>query len=457
MTERPRARLKTRRAGDITARAVRWLWHQHIPQGEVVLVAGREGVGKSTFCYRTVAQITRGELTGEYIGQPRNVIIVATEDSWAHTIVPRLMAESADLDRVVQVEAVELTDDEGNPHEVPIMLPRDLVELEQLICDEHAAAVLLDPLMSRMGEGLDTHVDRDVRQALEPLTRIGHATGAAILGIIHQNKGGGGDVLNSIMGSRAFSAVARAVLVAMRDPMDEARRLVGIAKSNLGPDDLEAWAYTVEGVEVGTDPDDGREIIAARYVDHGRHDTSIREAEIRAHEVARQERRESTTPTGAAEKWLRELLDTAGEHGLLKSDVLKRAGELDYSEKMLRTARESLGVVTDRRGVFQGPMWWSKPEDGWKGAHAALSPWTAQEGKLGKYADCATDSAPALLSEADVSPQVQPKDALHAQLEHTPRARTRDNNPPHQSCSICSEPMTYDDGTGTHAGCEVRS
>jgi len=45
-------------------------------------------------------------LPGEWAGTLRDVIIVATEDSWDHTIVPRLMAAGADLERVHRVEAV---------------------------------------------------------------------------------------------------------------------------------------------------------------------------------------------------------------------------------------------------------------------------------------------------------------------------------------------------------------
>ena len=40
---------------------------------------------------------TRGYLPGACFGTPRAAIVVATEDSWEHTIVPRLMAAGADL------------------------------------------------------------------------------------------------------------------------------------------------------------------------------------------------------------------------------------------------------------------------------------------------------------------------------------------------------------------------
>ena len=47
--------------------------------------------------------ITRGTLDGEFHGTPRSVI-VATEDPWSETIVPRLIAAGADLNRVYRCD-----------------------------------------------------------------------------------------------------------------------------------------------------------------------------------------------------------------------------------------------------------------------------------------------------------------------------------------------------------------
>ena len=76
-----------------------------IPQGAVSLVAGREGVGKSTVVADLVARITKGTLPGEHFDKPKTVIICATEDSWKQTINPRLVAAGADLSRVIRVDA----------------------------------------------------------------------------------------------------------------------------------------------------------------------------------------------------------------------------------------------------------------------------------------------------------------------------------------------------------------
>jgi len=131
--------------------------------------------------------------------RPKAVIIVATEDSWEHTIVPRLMAADADLDRVFRVD-VSTSDDV----DTGLTLPKDVAALERHIRDVDAALVLLDPVMSKLAANLDTHKDAEVRLALEPIVAIADKTHAAVLGIIHVNKGTSGDALTLIMGSRAF-------------------------------------------------------------------------------------------------------------------------------------------------------------------------------------------------------------------------------------------------------------
>jgi hypothetical protein len=113
-------------ASKIKPARVRWLWQDRLAVGTLALLAGREGVGKSILAYWLVAAITRGVLPGEHLGQPKTVLVAASEDSWEHTIVPRLIAAGADLDLVYRVEVVA----SANVHS-EISMPRDLHDLEQ--------------------------------------------------------------------------------------------------------------------------------------------------------------------------------------------------------------------------------------------------------------------------------------------------------------------------------------
>ena len=125
-------------ASAIRTRRVTWLWDARLALGIFALLAGREGLGKSSFAYWLAACITRGQFCGEHHGQPRAVLVSATEDSWEHTIVPRLIAAGADLTRVFRVEVATVDATIGE-----LILPRDNAEVEDAARRVGAALLLL--------------------------------------------------------------------------------------------------------------------------------------------------------------------------------------------------------------------------------------------------------------------------------------------------------------------------
>lgn len=136
LTKEPRRVLELTPASNIKVKPVHWLWENRIPLGELTLLAGREGIAKSTIAYTLTAWITTGTMKGRYIGEPRAVVIAATEDSWEHTIVPRLMAAGANLDLVYRVDVTE-----GEMSGF-LTLPSDIAALHEVVRQVRAALVL---------------------------------------------------------------------------------------------------------------------------------------------------------------------------------------------------------------------------------------------------------------------------------------------------------------------------
>jgi hypothetical protein len=331
-------------ASDIRVRPVRWLWNERLALGSLALLGGREGIGKSILAYTWAADLTRGRLPGVYGGSPRGVIVAATEDAWEYTIVPRLMANNADLTRVYRVEVTTADGTEGS-----LSLPRDLADVERLARTHDATLILLDPLLSRLDAELDTHVDAEVRLALEPLVRLATATDASVLGLIHVNKTTTSDPLTMLMGSRAFVAVARTVLFVMVDPEDERRRLLGTPKNNLGRCDLPTQAFRIVGVKVA-DTDEG-EVWTGKVEWLGEAAQTIREAIVAA-TVTTGDR----TATQEAADWLADYLTTQG--GEADSATIKAAGAAaGHSRASLLRARDRVRVVTDARGFPRRTYW----------------------------------------------------------------------------------------------------
>lgn len=338
------------RASDIKPRPVHWLWEDRVALGTLALLAGREGIGKSTIAYDIAARITKGQLPGAYKGEPKSVAVVASEDSWSHTIVPRLMGADADLERVLRVDVVTSEGLEGS-----ISLPQDIRALEKLLGDEGVALILLDPLMSRLGN-LDTHKDSEVRQALEPLVALANRSKCAMLGLIHLNKSGSNDPLSLIMGSRAFAAVARAVLFAMNDE-EAGKRYLGQPKNNLGRVDLPSLEYSIQSAHVA-DTEDGP-ILTGKVIWGGEVDQSIRELLEATGEAA-----EAVTATAEAGIWLVEYLTSVG--GTSASSKIKLEGKAaGHSESALKKARIKKKIGTESSGFPRQTFWFlPRPQSG---------------------------------------------------------------------------------------------
>lgn len=358
-------RVRLTAASSIRPRRVRWLWDGRLALGTLSLLAGPEGLGKSTVAAWLAAEITHGRIPGEHHGKPRGVIVAATEDSWAYTLVPRLIAAGADLSRVYRVEV------ESAAGPVPVSLPLDLAGLAGAAREVDAALLVLDPLMSRLDGRLDTHRDAETRRGLEPLAAWADETGAAVLGLIHHNKSGATDPLRVVMGSRAFTAVARSVHTVVGDPDDETdrRRLFATSKNNLGRSGLPTLAFTVEPANVPTD--DG-------LTETGRLQWAG-ESRLSVSDALAGGSTETRTATAEAAQWLDEYLASQG--GTTASADAKRAGaKAGHASEALKRACRRLGVVIRSQG-YPRVTFWDLPEAAEQATAAAGSQSGQQSGQ----------------------------------------------------------------------------
>jgi len=254
------------------------------------------------------------------------------------------MAAGADLDKVFRVDVTTY-----GGVDTSVSLPRDLLALEEAVLEVGAALILLDPLMSRLDTKLDSHKDAEVRTALEPLTALANRTSASVLGIIHVNKSTSADPLTLVMGSRAFSAVARAVLFVMLDPDDENTRLLGQPKNNLGRTDLPSLTFGIESAFV-TDTDEGP-IWTGRVNWTGERDQSIRDALEAAGETA-----DARSATSEAADWLQDYLTSQG--GSDDSATIKVAGsKAGHALTTLKRARQRIKATSHAEGFPRRTYW----------------------------------------------------------------------------------------------------
>jgi hypothetical protein len=237
-------------AASFTIKGVKWLWKGRIPAGMMTILAGREGIGKSTVSLDIAARLTRGTLEGRYGGRPQNVILCATEDSWEHTIAPRLMAVGADMSRVFHIA---IQDENGGYR--AITAPGDIAAIEKAIRELQPALMLIDPIMAIIDGRIDTHVQQQVQQGLEPLVKLCERAMMAVVGLIHVNKSTTTDALNSVMGSKAFTSLPRSVLYCIADPSSDDGYLMTHEKCNVGPK-VASLTYRLDSVRIDLPPDE---------------------------------------------------------------------------------------------------------------------------------------------------------------------------------------------------------
>ena len=351
---------------DLTPEPYRWLWQYWLAMGKLHILAGAPGQGKTTIALAMAATITIGGRWPDGSRcAPGNVLIWSGEDDPADTLVPRLMAAGADRARCYFIEGAR-----RGGEVVPFDPARDLGQLLEAIEKIGGISLLvIDPVVSAVTG--DSHKNTEVRRALQPLVDLAAKCDCAVLGITHFAKGGQGtDPAQRVVGSVAFTAVARVVMVAAKVKGDEEgrdARILARSKSNVGPDDggfqyhLEqsepipgihashiAWGKAVEGTarELLTDPDDGPQDDASDAV-----------------ELLRAE--------------LDSVLWTNSEDA---SRPLKAAG---FSKKQIWAASKKVGVERKKDGMKGGWMW--RLRDATEVAFRMVSPEDSAEDSEGSY------------------------------------------------------------------------
>jgi len=311
-------------------RAIRWLWDERLELRTLSLLAGRGGLGKSTIALDIAAKVSRGTLPGYYFGKPKGVVICATEDDWHSIIIPRLEAMGADRSKVFHSKV------KNGENFTELTLPDNLDGLKKLVTDKDAALIILDPLLSRLSASLDSHKDAEVRRALEPLVKIAVDTKSAVLGIIHVNKSGSKDAMQSIMASAAFANVARSTLMTFKHPEDPNLKIFCPDKNNHAESGKGTMTYRTEEMYLGQDTDDGDDLpIKALKIVWG--DADARSADEIVEALSKSPAKESKVEL--TKLWLKVLL---ADGGLLKPDVEAARRKNGTSDHTLRRAREEL-------------------------------------------------------------------------------------------------------------------
>lgn len=343
---------------DLNPEPVSWLWRHWLALGKVHILAGAPGQGKTTIATALAATVTIG---GRWPDGDRvdagNILIWSGEDDPADTLLPRLVASGADRKRCFFINGVH-RDGETQPFDPARDVPMLLTAIQEI---GGVSLLVVDPVVSAVSG--DGNKNNDVRRALQPLVDLAASCRCAVLGITHFSKGGqGSDPTQRVVGSVAFSAVARVVLVAAKVKGDdgEDRRIFARSKSNIGPDDG-GFQYHLEQVEALPG------IEASRVAWGEPVQGNARELLTDADE------NEDQAPRDGAADFLREVLK---DGSMPSKTVRSEAMDAGHTWRTVRRAADELCVIKRKGGMSDG-WYWQLPNMSTKNAKGSnLEEWT---------------------------------------------------------------------------------
>lgn len=304
----------------IKERPVSWLWYPYIPYGKVTVLQGDPGEGKSTFMVNLAAALSRGVMLpdGSTLDGPKTILYQCAEDSNEDTIKPRLVQAGADCSRVCFIEDNDKS------------LTLDDDRIDSAIGVTGAQLLILDPLQAYIGQDGDMQSVTKMRGAIRRLAEIAERHHCAVVLVGHMNKSKGGKNLYRGLGSIDIAAIARSVLMIVRDQTNPDIRYMFPVKSSLAPEG-QAFGFLF-------DPE-----LGFRWI--GRCSMRTEDADYRPQRLGKLDR---------AKDLLRLMLSTGD---IASSEVFERMGRLGFSERTIKSAKKDLDVDTYRKG---GSWYWRK-------------------------------------------------------------------------------------------------
>ncbi|MEU4741450.1 AAA family ATPase [Actinosynnema sp. NPDC023658] len=330
---------------EVDIRQTRFAWRDYLPVGEVALLVGKPGVGKSTVVVDLAAKLTTGQLDGDFNGEPQPVLYSITEDSES-TLKARLIAAKGDPHQLHLVDVVY----GDSPDGTPLIVNLDLDAVREVIETWKPALFVLDALNSSLSGQLNDN--SIVRPQLEKLKLLAQRTGTTILGIGHFRKATAGvDPVDAIGGAGAYEQVVRHALGCAAEDDDDSYVLSVIKSNVVSVSGVPSLSYGTISATVMAD--DGGETTVGRIVWQGHSTASVVDLLQRSAHDDGDERADAAA-------WLTDYLtERGGEAPVL--ELLAEGHRAGFSKDALKRAKPGAKVRSEKADFGGGWVWRINP------------------------------------------------------------------------------------------------
>ena len=210
---------------DIEHRPVEWLWQDRLAIGNLSMLSGDPGSGKTWVALAIAAAFSRGRIpAGNSKCEPCTVLYASTGNGAAELLHPRFAKLDGDPARLFLLRGVLAS---GSAQSTSLSL-RDTPMIEDALDRTHARLLIIDPLHSYLW-GLDRHRADGSSRGFDNLARLADDHRCCILLVRHLRKRGRGQT------SVELSSAIHTEFLAGSSPDAPARPALVQVKSNLGP------------------------------------------------------------------------------------------------------------------------------------------------------------------------------------------------------------------------------
>ncbi len=368
----PENRPVTVRLADLSPEPLEWLWPDRIPLSKVSLFIGEPAVGKSLLALDIAARVSAGVPWPDRPSEPNppaGVLLLASANNLADTVLPRLVAAGASLDRITAVTSLRTASQEELPRPLwRLSLRPTLAHLDALLQENPDCRLLvLDPF-TRFLTQLHSPNSIDAQVLIESLADLAARHRITVLAVCQASRNATGFTWQRAH-TRFAADSARTIWALAEDsrkgssPPRSKKRTSKKGKrsvSSQAADQSSPKLFLPIKTNVTAHvPPLACSIAVPEGADAPRilwHDETLP-----ASPGELLDRRTRTLDQSDAVAWLRELLT---EGPCPATEVLQQGKDNGFAERGVRRAYTTLACIRKRRGKGPNAVWiWALPDD----------------------------------------------------------------------------------------------
>ncbi len=176
------------------------------------MLSGDPAAGKTFIALAIAAGFTTGRTPDGEPCEPLDVLYLSVENSAAHVVRPRFDSLRGDPKRFHLLRGSVWSADGGE--EQGAVSLSDIAIIDAALRETNAKVVIIDPIQSYLGSGVDLHRSNETRPIMDGLAKVAERHNCAALLLRHLSKQSGGKAIHRGLGSIDLTGAVRSELLA---------------------------------------------------------------------------------------------------------------------------------------------------------------------------------------------------------------------------------------------------